>query len=247
VSRDTLPQEIDAERLAARAAHALGRPDAFLEPGPGGYLVRLTGDRRRRPALVIGEAALAALIRSPGLKPRPGGGWVLASRPADKAAPPPGKPGFIAGERLAADEQGRLVRRAANLGESPVAWLARRKDPKGRPWLGPAQLAAAERLREDAYRAGMTGRLTMAWDAAPRSSGARGPGLEPVEQARAAKDRLAAALNAMGPGLKEIVEQVCLLESPIEAAERSLDLPRRAGKAVLRLALDRLAAHYRIG
>ncbi|MEI9964512.1 MAG: DUF6456 domain-containing protein [Caulobacteraceae bacterium] len=87
----------------------------------------------------------------------------------------------------------------------------------------------------------------MAWDAQPRAAGGRGPSVEPAERARRAKDRLAAALAAMGPGLREIVERVCLLETPIEAAERSLELPRRAGKAVLRLALDRLAAHYRLG
>ncbi len=52
------------------------------------------------------------------------------------------------------------------------------------------------------------------------------------------------ALADVGPGLREIVERICLLGSALEAAEASLKLPRRAGKTVLKLALQRLAQHY---
>jgi DNA-directed RNA polymerase specialized sigma24 family protein len=84
----------------------------------------------------------------------------------------------------------------------------------------------------------------MAWDAGPRAKGGRGAGIEPAERARAAKDRIARALAAVGPGLKEVLEQVCFAGTALEAAERSLGLPRRSGKTVLKLALQRLAAHY---
>ena len=242
---------LEADRLASRAAALLARPGAWLEPSGGDYAVRLGPDRRRRPVLRIAEPAFAALTKAPGLKRRVGGGYILAAgaefAQGGASGPSAGRPGFIAGQRMVADGDGRFAARPANLGESPLAWLARRKDSHGRPWLSAAQIAAAERLREDFYLAGQLGRLTMSWDAAPRARGGRGPGLEPAERARVARDRLAAALDAMGPGLKEVVEQVCLRQTSIEAAERGLDLPRRAGKAVLRLALDRLAAHYRIG
>jgi hypothetical protein len=75
----------------------------------------------------------------------------------------------------------------------------------------PVEAAAGERLREDFQKAGTVGRLTMNWDAQPR--GWRRPGLEPAERARAAKDRIAAALAAVGPGLREILERVCLAET----------------------------------
>lgn len=71
-------------------------------------------------------------------------------------------------------------------------------------------------------------------------------GLEPAERARAAKDRIAHALDAVGPGLREILERVCGAGSALDAAERALGLPRRSGKTVLVLALDRLAGHYRL-
>ncbi|MGZ8407073.1 MAG: DUF6456 domain-containing protein [Caulobacteraceae bacterium] len=47
--------------------------------------------------------------------------------------------------------------------------------------------------------------------------------------------------------MQEIAEQICILGVSLEAAEKSLNLPRRAGKTVLRLALDRLVKHYGIG
>ncbi|HRD47848.1 MAG TPA: DUF6456 domain-containing protein, partial [Caulobacter sp.] len=117
----------------------------------------------------------------------------------------------------------------------------------GRRWLTLAEIAAAERLREDFALAGVVGRLTMAWDAGPRARGARGRGLEPAEKARAAKDRIARALDAVGPGLREILQHVCFAGSALDAAERDLGLPRRSGKTVLKLALQRLAVHYGIG
>jgi hypothetical protein len=39
---------------------------------------------------------------------------------------------------------------------------------------------------------------------------------------------------------------VCLAETALQVAERELGLPRRAGKTVLKLALQRLAMHYRM-
>ena len=227
--------DLMVERTAARAAALLRRPSAYLEPVGQGYAVRMSADRRRRPVLALDETVFGLLARRPGLKPRAGGGWTLAWSAPEGEAPPPGRPGFIEGEKSVAEAPGRTVTRRANLGESPIAWLARRKDSHGRPWLSPEEAAAGEKLRDDFHRAGTLGRLTMAWDAGPRSKGGRGPGLEPAERSRAAKARVAAALEAVGPGLKEILEHVCLAGTALDAAERDLGLPRRAGKMVLKL------------
>ncbi|MFZ5668719.1 MAG: DUF6456 domain-containing protein [Pseudomonadota bacterium] len=235
------------ERQAVRARGALARPGAWIEPaGDGRWLVRSGPDRRRRPVLSLTEAAFESLLASPGLSVRPGGGWRLARTPARALpdAPPPGRPSIIEGRRTVMEPDGRPAVKTVNLGESPIAWLARRRDGRGEAWLTVAEIAAAETLRDDFARAGTVGRLTMAWDAGPRSRGGRGPGLEPAERARAAKDRIALALAAVGPGLREILEHVCLAGTALEAAERSLGLPRRSGKAMLKLALGRLATHY---
>lgn len=239
----------DLDRVAARAVDLLTRDGATLrEQASGLYALRTTGDLRRRPAMMLGEAAFARLVAEPGLRPLPGGGWRLARAvPPPASAAAPGRPSIIEGRREVIGPDGRRAARAANLGESPIAWLARRRDSAGRAWLTPVEIAAAEKLREDFVLAGTVGRLTMAWDAGPRARGGRGPGQEPAERARAAKDRIARALDAVGSGLREILEHVCFAGSALDAAERGLGLPRRSGKAVLKLALQRLAAHYGMG
>ncbi len=232
-----------------RALRALGRPGAWLDAaGEGGYVVRTSADRRRRVSLCLDEADFAALTRDPGLRARPEGGWRLARAASPGSPPPPpGRPSLIEGKRLVTEPDGRSVVKTVNLGESPVAWLARRRDSRGRAWLTLIEVAAAEKLRDDFVLAGTVGRLTMAWDAGPKARGGRGPGVDPAERARAAKDRIARALADVGPGLKDILEHVCLAGTALEAAERSLGLPRRAGKTVLKLALGRLATHYGLG
>lgn len=231
-----------------RAARALGRPGAWLDTaGEGAYVVRASTDRRRRVSLSLDEADFAALTHDPGLRARPEGGWRLARPVSPASPPPPGRPSLIEGRRLVTGPDGRSAMKAVNLGESPIAWLARRRDARGRPWLTLIEVAAAEKLRDDFVAAGTVGRLTMAWDAGPKARGGRGPGVDPAERARAAKDRIARALADVGPGLKDILEHVCFAGTALEAAERSLGLPRRAGKALLKLALGRLAAHYGLG
>jgi hypothetical protein len=236
----------DIERLTARAVAGLTRPGAFLEAQGAGYALRLTPDRRRRPLLLVGEPVFLRLVHEPGLKPRSPASWVIARLPAPPP-PPPGRPGVVIGERLVLDADGRPAFRAANLGESPIAWLARRRDASGRPWLTPQEAAAGERLRDDFYRAGSVGRLTMDWSGTPRSGAGGDQRVDPAERARSAKARVAAALEAAGPGLREMLERVCLAGSALDAAERGLGLPRRSGKTVLKLALGRLALHYGLG
>lgn len=231
--------ELEARRLAERAMRLLERPGAVVEAQGGGYGVRLGASRRRSVMLVLDEAAFQVLAREATLKPRPQGGWAMTHRPQPVMLPPPGRPGVI--EVEAADGSG--ARR--NLGESPIAWLARRRDRAGQPWLTPVEAAAAERLRDEFESLGTLGRTTMRWDLTPRASGGR-PGLAPAERDHATRDRIARALAAVGPGLREILERVCLMGSALEAAEQSLKLPRRAGKTVLKLALQRLARHYRM-
>ena len=48
----------------------------------------------------------------------------------------------------------------------------------------------------------------------------------------------------VGPGLDDILLRVCCLSWGLEAAERELNWPRRSARLVLRIALERLAAHY---
>lgn len=128
-----------------------------------------------------------------------------------------------------------------DLAESPLGWLATRKGRDGRALISPAQLLAGERLRLDFTRAGLTPRVTTNWS--PGGRGTAGPdGF--TDAVLAAKRRVQAALAAVGPELSGALLDVCCFLKGLEQVEQERGWPARAGKVVLGLGLDRLAAHY---
>jgi hypothetical protein len=105
------------------------------------------------------------------------------------------------------------------------------------------QLEAGERLRADFERASILPSTAMRWT--PRVDG-HGTGDDPATAQLAAKRRFDAAIAAAGPGLADIAWRVICAGEGMPVAERALGWPARAGRVVLLLALDRLAAHYRL-
>ncbi len=231
----------------ARARRLLARRGGWIDAVEGGYGLRPGGDRRGRIVLVVDEAGFRRLIENPGLRRRPGGGWVArTAAPEREVAPEPGRPGFIDGTRAVMERDGQPVQRRANLGQSAVAWLAKRRTADGRPWLGPAQVAAAARLGLDAEMAARGPSLTLRWDALPRAGGGSAVRAEPGDPAMAAARCVEAALSACGTA-RPMVEAICIRASALQAAERDLGLRRREGKILLLDGLTALARHYRIG
>ncbi len=235
--------------LAARARGLLARGGWIdVADRDGAYALRVGADRRGRATMRLNEATFLALVEAPGLKSRTGGGWVMRTEAAQTLAPAPGALGRIEGDRLVIEADGRLTPRRANLGETPIAWLARRKDAEGRPWLTPAEIAAAERLRLDAEIAQSGPSLTMRWDALPRTGGSGSSArVEPGDRSLAAGRRVARALSALDTRSRAFVEQICIRESSLQAAERDAGLRRREGKTALKIGLTALARHYGIG
>lgn len=227
-----------------RARRLLVRAEAWLDADGNTYVLRLGADRRARVTLRLTEAGFRALIADPGLRLRRGGGWcartVVTPAPGSEA----GRPGWIEGERTMIQPDGRLVRHRANLGESALAWLVRRKDPAGRPWLTPAEFAAGERLRAEAELALRGPSLTMRWDALPRSGGGSAARVEPSDRAITAARRIEAALQACGPQFRGMIDRVCIRDLGLQGAEAELGLRRRQGRILLKRGLRALAAHY---
>ena len=137
----------------------------------------------------------------------------------------------------AAGARGRTV--TVNLAESPLGWL------RARGLIDARQFDAGERLRVDYERASLAPSVTMRW--AQRVDGGGHDGLDPSSAQIAAKRRFDTALAAAGPGLADILWRVVCAGEGLPAAEKALGWPVRAGRLVLTLALDRLAAHYGIG
>lgn len=147
--------------------------------------------------------------------------------------------------RVVTGEGGVRPRRRSvtvNLAESPLSWL------RAHGHVDARQFEAGERLRGDYETAALGPSVTMRWDAAPRGCGRHGPGgaIDPTLAQIAAKRRFDAAIAAAGSGLADILWRVVCAGEGMPAAERALGWPVRAGKLVLRFALDRVADHYRL-
>jgi hypothetical protein len=153
--------------------------------------------------------------------------------------------GVVAREKTRNDP---IDARLVNEAESPLAWLARRRGPNGRPLIGIDQFQAGERLRADFTRAGLTPRVTSNW-VAPIAQGRRSGGDAAAsfsDSVLAAKERFSRTLEAVGPEFAGILLDVCCFLKGLEAVERERKWPQRTAKVVLGLALDRLARHYGI-
>ncbi|MBM3607993.1 MAG: ATPase [Alphaproteobacteria bacterium] len=136
----------------------------------------------------------------------------------------------------------RRVRMASS--ESPLAWLAARKDSQGRPLIGSAELAAGERLRADLTLAQIMPRITANWTAEV-ASGARGAGAMNIsDTAIAARQRVDQALAAAGVEFSGLLIDVCGFLKGLELIEIERGWPRRSARVILAMALAALARHY---
>lgn len=193
--------------------------------------------------------------------------WITCTRRGRVAAYTLSAAGRAAGKRLAAGAEGQGGAHAAqhrdfaertvitadgprriryNAAESPVAVLGRKRDKDGRCYLEPELIRAADVIRIDFEMAQMGPRVAQNWDRF--LTGADRGGFQPdnglAEGPRAARDRVAAALSDLGPGLGDVVLRCCCFLEGLETAERRMGWAARSGKIVLRIALQRLKRHY---
>lgn len=212
-----------------------------------GWVAQEAGQGRIQRYVLVpaGRAALRQMLKSPRQRDAiPGPDDFSAASPVSQ--PDHGDQHRIWDERVIEDpEDGRKRRVRVNVSESPLLVLARRRDGNGQPFLTPGMVAAGERLREDFELAHMGPRITQNWDGfmtsgidvSRVSTGYAGGSV-------AARNRVAAALRELGPGMGDIVLRVCCFLEGIEMTERRLGWSARSGKIVLRLALMRLERHY---
>ena len=157
----------------------------------------------------------------------------------------------MTGASSSAARPSRSARSARGTADSPLAWLHARRDRDGRRFIDDRQLEVGERFEADFRHARLGPRMTSSWSAATSSRnaprGAPGFGVDLTDSVVAARQRVAAALDALGPELAGIVLDVCGLQIGVEEAERRKGWPPRSGKVVLALALSRLARHYGLG
>ena len=238
--------EAEIAREARRILRALAEKGAALTRAKtGGYSVE-TGGRN-------GIARLApeifAEFRCRGwLAPHEGESFVLSDAGFGWLARAlnPDTP-FAAQHRLMAqhtitDAAGNERTVAVDEAESPLMRL------RARGLLGDPQFSAGERLRRDFTLARLMPRLCADLSApAAGSKRAASVASQIPDTVIAAKQRFDRAMSAVGPELSGILFDVCCHLRGLESAERDMAWPRHSAVVVLRLALDRLAAHYGLG
>jgi hypothetical protein len=224
-------------RLAERGAYATVPQDS--EGGSDMCAVLSRGVQE--PIATVPRAVLAFALRN---------GWAERDGETDRIGISP------AGRRALRVVKTAQVARAADRArnshapdqEGPLAWLRRRRNKLGQPFMSEPQISAAERLAADFWHGGLMPRVTANWSAAaPRSRVRRatpGIGVEASDAALAARERFYKAVSAVGPEFSRILVEVCCHEVGLEAIEQAAGWPQRTARVVLDLALKELARHY---
>ncbi|MCO6177561.1 DUF6456 domain-containing protein [Ciceribacter sp. RN22] len=193
--------------------------------------------KRRGRAIVAGKEARAYLRRA--LADPEASGFADQHREIELCA----LPGEEGGEGEAGTPAATVRR---NLAESPLGPLARLKGRDGKPFLDAQAIEAGERLAADFLHAGLQPRITSSWEPrlSSRVKGAAGGAAELGDGALAARRRVTAAVEAMGPELAGVALDVCCFMKGLETVERERQWPVRSAKLMLRAALMALARHY---
>lgn len=225
------------------------RPAVLRETGdPATKLLEFAGERSVR----IAADDVDQMCRSGRVSERDRDGETeLAITEAGRAAMRRRDAGGFAGQhrRLRAGQAelgGTVETVTVNDAESPLSGLARLRRPDGRPWLERAELAAGEKLRADFEQALLQPRVTASWDLSHRakSGGGGNAAADLADRALAARDRVNAAIEAVGPDLGGALVDVCCYLKGLEQVERERLWPRRSAKLMLKTALAMLDRHY---
>lgn len=224
---------------ARRLLEALGAPGARVSRDPFDETRVVARARRGGVTLTVASASLdeAAALTEAGLCV-----WSQDAAGARLALAAPTAAGPLEAARPALEpcRAARGAPRLVDAAESPLAWLARRRGKSGAAYLDAADFEAGERLRRDLDLARMLPKVTQSWST---PSGGGKPG-EATETAVAAGQRARRALAAVGGEMSGLLIDVCGFLKGLETVEAERGWPKRSGKIVLRIALERLAAHY---
>jgi hypothetical protein len=236
--------EAEIAREARRVLRRLAAPRMALFKRQGDYAVARGRPSAAASRLSLGEDFAAAFLSA---------GWIMPDGPERFLLSAEGRAFLVRSfggedrfaeqhremqtQSLGEEEGGRAVK--VNLAESPLARL------KSRELVDAVRFAAGERLRRDFTLGQLTPRMGVDYSAPIAAGGARGTGAETLSDiALAARQRLSRAMAAMGPGLSDLAFDVCCDLQALERAEARRGWSRHAGRVVLLLALERLAAHY---
>lgn len=225
----------------------LARENARLYPnrsGAAGYGIWTGADRRRRPLAQVRDTEIRQALAQGTLEQFEGGYHLSDSGRAALRRQACGDSHAGQHRRMSIrsidDDHGVSTPVSVNLDESPLARWAR--------FLTGPEIQAGDRFRNDYFCSSLSQRVTRSWSVTALQ--ACSPGCHTSEDstlgAVAARQRVIGALDSLGQGMGQVVVAICIHEEGMGALERRFGWVERSGKSFLRLALQRLAEHYRI-
>ena len=243
-----VPAHQDLTRTASRLLNALQEPGAFAWPDPrdsGALIVRRGGRGVSLGGGRFPPEAGADLVAADLATRTPVGHLVITAPGRARLRREAG--GEVDPFRLQHLEPVRGRRAGEPLrdgAESPLTWMARRRDRDGRPMIDPVEFEAGERLRRDITQALMLPRMGMDWGSTRVDGGGARDPAGASDTAVAARQRVRAALAAVGGDLSSLLLDLCGFLKGLETIEAERRWPARSAKVVARIALAQLAAHY---
>jgi hypothetical protein len=231
---------LGAEEIAREARRVLRRlasPRAALFARDGDFAVARSAAAAAGSRLAAAAPFVEAFLRA---------GWIMAEGPGRFRLSQEGRAFLVrsfGGEDRFAAQHREMAARAegggavkVNLAESPLARL------RSRALIDATQFAAGEKLRRDYTLAQLSPRMGVDLSRPVVSGGQGGDSVSDI--AVAARQRFSRAMAAAGPGLSDLLFEVCCDLKALEGAEARRGWSKRSARVVLMLALDRLAAHY---
>ncbi|CAA2136568.1 hypothetical protein MBLL_00231 (plasmid) [Methylobacterium bullatum] len=252
MGRRSMPARTQAElgRDAARLLAALDEEGAYALPDPlmeGEIIVRSGGDGISVSSGRYGAQAGQALLSCDLAEQAAGRRARLTISAAGRARMRRDRAGrdtpYLA-QHLDLEGKGEPTRPVRDASESPLAWMARRRDRDGSPLIDAACFEAGERLRRDMTMGALMPRLGSDWSGVKVDGGGPRDPSAGSDAMLAARQRVRAALSAVGSDLSGLLIDLCGFVKGLETIEAERRWPARSAKVVIRIALARLAEHY---
>ncbi len=252
MGRRSMPARAQAElgRDAARLLAALDEEGAYALPDPlteGEIIVRSGGDGISVSSGRYGAQAGQALLSCDLAEQAAGRRARLTISAAGRARLRRDRAGrdtpYLA-QHLDLEGKGEPTRPVRDASESPLAWMARRRDRDGSPLIDAACFEAGERLRRDMTMGALMPRLGSDWSGVKVDGGGPRDPSAGSDAMLAARQRVRAALSAVGSDLSGLLIDLCGFVKGLETIEAERRWPARSAKVVIRIALARLAEHY---